>query len=850
MSAKSSPFSPRVCQRAVFPVLLVAVLALSPIPARGQRTNANITPAQKSTVLYQPCTYWLGSDSGPLRELAAYQRYTYAEFKDAAATLDVLATLGNYGIIQIGGTHGIAGVGIDSPNDALWAECFSLWTHPTLVAAEAARDARLAAICGGHVFPGGATLTCPNDAVAGKEDKWGTTAYAIVLKRSGINKLLKPAEHSIVFSGICFSIRLASALPLSAMIDYMGYTDTTTGVKVASDTNLLYRRIWGLIDRGRAREVGQLPPKNVAGDCTALGRKLFHDILDHRGPGNTTTAPIVAWKDVQSDCTGGVQNFYPANQNLPWGNVYNGYVIFDTKVKRTGIDPMKVVTTNGGCQSTIESAQWVDDYNLIFKLRVRQQGYLRLTTHNDLAMSDSNGARLDGNLNPPNGENGIGLNEDDYIADNTCDPVFTRPTQLTAPNGTVSLRPASEGLSLGDVELLVAPGRQEAGFVELTNPSPTALNGVSLLTSALFSSSDEIPPSALTFTERGIDLPGESSRKVYFHAQLPSELASGLYTGQVVAVVEGESPVGQASIAIRVNRPPVLQVDGPQVLHAGDTATIRIRATDPEGDPIAFGARMPDGVEFSDDGNGNGLLSLEKTLTHRGEYPIEVSAYNPTRGVDRPPQSSVFVNVWVGSPRPSVISVSDAVLEQPKVEPGSIALAFSGDRSFERDVLRADLIDSAGTVHDVSVLSIAEDRMQYLVPEQTVPGTATLRIHRAAGGFASGEVEIDDFAPAIYSKGIGGPHAIEVAPGDGDSIILTISATGIRRHARPDAVKALAGGMEAQVLFAGADPQRPGLDQVRLRVPKELATRSDLPVILKIGGKSAGIVRTGSIASK
>lgn len=811
--------------------LLVAVLTLTSGVARAQRTNSNFTPATNTAVLYQPCTWFLGSDSGPLRELAAYQHYAYSEFTDDAAKLEVFATLGNYGIIQIGGNHSD-----DAGN--LWVECY----QPT-AAGQAAWNARWNAICTGAVKPGGQTLICGTDVIKTYETEviGGVLyykAFEIVLTPNGLSKLLSPGEHAIVFVGSCFSFNfdLAMAIPNIFALEFLGYTDVTSKSKVAVDTRLFYPRLWGLLENGKAREVGSMPT-SAGGSCTALGRGGFTSILDHGGPGNTTVAPIVRVEGVADNCFGGVQSFSPRNRNLPWGATYDGQVTFDTKMDTTR-DPFQVVTTSGGCQSSILNAHWVGDQTIQFQLLVRQRGTVRLTVHNELARSSRNVVRLDGNGWPPNGENGMGPNQDDYVADNTCDPInAVVPATLDAQ---AAPRPIPPGIRLHDVQLAAAPGREEAGFVSLENQSTAALTGVSLVPSTLASESGEIPASAITFTEQKFDLPAGSSRKVYFLVRLPRNLANGSYRGPVVAGIDGQTTGIQGWMTILVNRPPVLVAEGPHVLHAGDPAEIRIRARDRQADPIILDAVLPDGVRLTDHGNAGWVLSFDDTSRMQGAYSLQISASYKLPGVAAPPKSTLMFRVLVGPARPAAITVSDANLGREAVAPGAIASAFPGNDVLAGKEVRADLVDADGRVHIVSILSVASDRMRYQVPAEAVPGTATLRIY-SDRRFATGTVKIKEFAPAIYMGGSDDLQAIEASPADDGSVILTLPATGLRRV--PGHLKVTVGGMEAEVLSAAPHPRIRGLDQLRLKLPKALADREDAPVVLTVDGKPWATVR-------
>jgi uncharacterized protein (TIGR03437 family) len=73
-----------------------------------------------------------------------------------------------------------------------------------------------------------------------------------------------------------------------------------------------------------------------------------------------------------------------------------------------------------------------------------------------------------------------------------------------------------------------------------------------------------------------------------------------------------------------------------------------------------------------------------------------------------------------------------------------------------------------------------------------------------------------------------------------DQLILMLYGTGLRA-AR--GVTAVIGGVDAPVLGFAAQSQYAGLDQVNVRVPRELKGRGEVDLVLKADGKAANTVR-------
>jgi uncharacterized protein (TIGR03437 family) len=75
-----------------------------------------------------------------------------------------------------------------------------------------------------------------------------------------------------------------------------------------------------------------------------------------------------------------------------------------------------------------------------------------------------------------------------------------------------------------------------------------------------------------------------------------------------------------------------------------------------------------------------------------------------------------------------------------------------------------------------------------------------------------------------------------------DQVILELFGTGIRGRSALTAVTATIGGQAAEVQYAGPQGGFAGLDQVNVRVPRSLAGRGDVDVVLTVDGKTANTV--------
>jgi uncharacterized protein (TIGR03437 family) len=75
------------------------------------------------------------------------------------------------------------------------------------------------------------------------------------------------------------------------------------------------------------------------------------------------------------------------------------------------------------------------------------------------------------------------------------------------------------------------------------------------------------------------------------------------------------------------------------------------------------------------------------------------------------------------------------------------------------------------------------------------------------------------------------------------TVFLALFGTGIRGRTSLAGVSATIGGAPVVVLFAGAQGQFPGLDQVNLMLPLTLQAKGETDVVLTVDGQVANKVR-------
>ena len=182
---------------------------------------------------------------------------------------------------------------------------------------------------------------------------------------------------------------------------------------------------------------------------------------------------------------------------------------------------------------------------------------------------------------------------------------------------------------------------------------------------------------------------------------------------------------------------------------------------------------------------------------------------------------------------------------------------------------RGAVKDSAEVERPAQVLGAAAGQVNFVVPSGTALGRA-----QVTAGAAVGDVLVDSVAPALFTanadgKGVaaavltrvkadgsrvtepvfgcgataGGCVASPIDLGAlGEQAVLSLYGTGIRNRSSVGDVSATIGGVAAEVLYAGAQAEFPGLDQVNVVIPRSLIGRGEAAVVVSVAGRLANEV--------
>lgn len=181
--------------------------------------------------------------------------------------------------------------------------------------------------------------------------------------------------------------------------------------------------------------------------------------------------------------------------------------------------------------------------------------------------------------------------------------------------------------------------------------------------------------------------------------------------------------------------------------------------------------------------------------------------------------------------------------------------------------------DSAGTEQTAPLFFVSPTQVNFELPPALAAGQALVTITSQNGTVNFGSTLISSVAPGIFSASASGSglaaalvqrvrnsvaqpfepvaefvgaqyiaRPIDLGPA-GDQVFLILFGTGIRFNNGLSAVTAKIGGLDAPVTFAGAQGGFTGLDQVNILLPRALAGRGDVDVVLTVNGKTANTVR-------
>ncbi|MBL8205914.1 MAG: hypothetical protein JNM09_16890, partial [Blastocatellia bacterium] len=187
---------------------------------------------------------------------------------------------------------------------------------------------------------------------------------------------------------------------------------------------------------------------------------------------------------------------------------------------------------------------------------------------------------------------------------------------------------------------------------------------------------------------------------------------------------------------------------------------------------------------------------------------------------------------------------------------------------------RVMVIDSAGIERAASLFFVSPTQINYLVPADTAIGLAHITITNQVGQASNGVINVVRTAAGLFSADATGDGlaaatlqrnradgsvsyeavtrfdsvsgqivGVPIEFNDDDELFLVLYGTGLRHRNTLGAINVRMGGIESEVLYAGAQGQYLGLDQINVRIPRELKGRGEVRVEFTVEGQPANQVK-------
>lgn len=152
-------------------------------------------------------------------------------------------------------------------------------------------------------------------------------------------------------------------------------------------------------------------------------------------------------------------------------------------------------------------------------------------------------------------------------------------------------------------------------------------------------------------------------------------------------------------------------------------------------------------------------------------------------------------------------------------------------------LVSAEWVDGGGTGTRLGLVYVGNGQVNLYVPAGVRTGAGRLQVRLEDQVVATGEAVMAAAAPGVFLQGQAAA-ALTERLADGSGWVVTLFGTGWR-GARE--VKATYGGVPAEVLYAGAQPETPGLDQLNLRIAAGGPMEAEL--VVTADGQAANTAR-------
>lgn len=225
---------------------------------------------------------------------------------------------------------------------------------------------------------------------------------------------------------------------------------------------------------------------------------------------------------------------------------------------------------------------------------------------------------------------------------------------------------------------------------------------------------------------------------------------------------------------------------------------------------------------------------------------------------------------WKAGGAQPIATVVSAASYNWALAPGSIAVAFGSKlgtsiAGASPAGLPTSLVgttvtitDGANADHLAPLYYVSPTQVTFQIPPDTAGGVALITISNTDGTVSLGSAPVFAAAPSLFSadgsgSGLAAAQVVRVkADGsqsyeivsndpidlgpDTDQLVLVLYGTGIRGRSSLGGVGVTIGGVNNPVGYAGPQNELAGLDQVNVALPRSLARRGSVDVVLTVDG--------------
>jgi uncharacterized protein (TIGR03437 family) len=350
----------------------------------------------------------------------------------------------------------------------------------------------------------------------------------------------------------------------------------------------------------------------------------------------------------------------------------------------------------------------------------------------------------------------------------------------------------------------------------------------------------------------------------------------GIITRAIGTGTAGYSGDGGPAASAQIDTPTGIGFDSENNLYLADLGNNRIRKVSTAGIISTFAGNGIPG--FAGDGGSplSAQLSLPSALAFDSSGRLYLADYGNLR---------IRMIIAAGSLN-SLAVFSAASYHSGTLAPESIGAVFGRELSvsaknaestplpvtLEGLVLR--IADSQGVVKLAPLFYVSSGQVNFQVPAGTYPGTATITVNSAGGNISTGTMPVANVSPGIFSANSNGqgvaaafllrikpdlqqvyepvstydastgrynPVPIDLGP-EGDTVYLIMFGTGFRNRISPEMASVDAGGQNAEILYLGAQGDFTGLDQLNIRLDRNLRGRGDINIKCMVEGIASNSV--------